>query len=228
MKYNFKKKGGAIEPTDIDVYIDEISKEFRAGFELLRKYPKTVTIFGSARLAGDNEYSLKAERIGKRITSELQYGVITGGGPGIMEAANKGASEGSDDSLGFTITLPREQLSNPYVKNTLNFKYFFSRKALLAFSAEAYIFFPGGFGTFDEFFSVLTLIQTGKIPSVPIILVGTEFWTPVYDFMAEFMLQKNNVIDAEDLNLFVITDNEDEILKTIKDAPISTWWDVMD
>ncbi len=229
MKYNFfKKNNKPVEQTDVDVYINEISEEFRAGFELLKKYPKTVTIFGSARVALDDAYALKAERIAKRITGELEYGVITGGGPGIMEAANKGASEGSNDSLGFTITLPREQLTNPFVKSALNFKYFFSRKAMLAFSAEAYVFFPGGFGTFDEFFGVLTLVQTHKIPKVPIILVGKEFWQPIHNFVEDYMLKQHEVVSPEDLSLYTITDDEDEILRIIKEAPVSTWWSVMD
>lgn len=228
MKYNFRKKAAMPGPSDIDTYINEISKEFRDAFDVLKSHPRTVTIFGSARFAADNEFSLKAERIAKRITGELQYGVITGGGPGIMEAANHGAEEGSGDSLGFTITLPREQMTNPYVNESLNFKYFFSRKAMLAFSAEAYVFFPGGFGTFDELFTITTLIQTHKVPKVPVILVGVSYWTPIMDFIKEYMYEKHHVISKSDLELFTITDDEDEVIKIIKDAPVSEWWNVMD
>jgi uncharacterized protein (TIGR00730 family) len=208
--------------------IDEIASEFKAGFGFLKKYPKTVTMFGSARTQLSDQYYGKAKSIAYRIAKDLDYGIITGGGPGIMEAANQGAAEADGKSLGFTISLPMEQGTNKYVQHQLNFKYFFSRKAMLAFAAEAYIFFPGGFGTFDEFFGVITLIQTGKIPPVPIILVGNEFWTPVETFMKQHMLEKHKAISPDDLNLYTITEDEDKILEIIRRAPVSTWWNVID
>lgn len=196
-----------------------ISKEFTNGFEFVRNYPRSVTFFGSARTKEDNPYYKKARTLAAQIVKKLHYSVTTGGGPGIMEAANRGAFEAGGNSLGLTIELPHEQLTNKYLTDKEGFHYFFSRKVCLSFSAEAYIFFPGGFGTLDEFLEILTLVQTGKIPRAPMILVGSDFWLPLEKFFREILLE-NNSIEAEDLSLYTITDDDDEILKIIKQAPI--------
>jgi uncharacterized protein (TIGR00730 family) len=157
---------------EINNHVSEISKEFKSGFELLKKYPKSVTIFGSSRITSNDDYYKKAQNLSERIVNEINYSIITGGGPGIMEASNRGAKNTNGDSIGINITLPHEQHINKYVTESISLNYFFVRKPLLNFSAEAYIFFPGGFGTFDELFSILTLLQTQKIPQIPVILFG--------------------------------------------------------
>lgn len=196
-----------------------ISKEFRNGFEFIKNYPRSVTFFGSARTEEGDKYYEKARDLAKKIVSELRYSVLTGGGPGIMEAASRGAYEAGGNSIGLTIELPHEQISNKYLTDKVSFHYFFSRKVCLSFSAEAYIFFPGGFGTLDEFTEILTLVQTNKIPKAPIILVGENYWKPLENFLREVLL-KDKMIDTEDLSLYIITDNEDDVLKIIKDAPV--------
>lgn len=199
--------------------ISLITKEFTKGFEFLENYPKSVTFFGSARFDENNEYYDKARKISAKITKELGYSIISGGGPGIMEASNRGAFENGGESIGLTIELPNEQVINPYVKKQMEFYYFFSRKVCLSFAAEAYLFFPGGFGTMDEFYEILTLVQTHKIHPVPIILVGSDFWKKIENLMREEMLAKK-MIDENDLTLYTITDDEDKIIEIIKNAPI--------
>lgn len=196
-----------------------IAREFKEGFSFLEDLPRSVTVFGGVNLGEDNLYYKKAESIAFRIAKELNYAVVTGGGPGIMEGANKGAFEAGGRSAGLTIQLPREQIVNPYLTKHLDFYYFFSRKVCLSFAAEAYLFFPGGFGTLDEFFEVLTLVQTKKIEKVPLILVGHEFWDGIHDMMKKELLARGTIEEA-DLSLFTITDNDDEIIEIIKKAPI--------
>jgi hypothetical protein len=196
-----------------------IAREFTNGFEFVKNYPRSVTFFGSARTGDSEHYYEKARELAGRIVKELHYSVTTGGGPGIMGAANKGAYEAGGNSLGLTIDLPQEQMTNRYLTDREDFHYFFSRKVCLSFSAEAYIFFPGGFGTLDEFLEILTLVQTNKIPKAPIILVGISFWTPLEQFFKEILLE-NKMIDGKDISLYTITDDEEEILKIIKEAPI--------
>lgn len=196
-----------------------ISQEFTNGFNFLLKYPKSVTFFGGSRFKeGDPEYAA-ARSLSGRIAKELNYSVFTGGGPGIMEAANRGAFENGGQSLGMTIELSQAQIVNEYLTDSLDFYYFFSRKVCMSFSAEAYIFFPGGFGTLDEFFEIVTLVQTGKIQKMPIILVGKEFWEPMNTLMSEKLLGKGT-IDATDLALYTITDDEEHIIDIIKNAPV--------
>lgn len=196
-----------------------ISKEFADGFEFIKNYPRSVTFFGSSRTKDGEPYYEKARALAKRIVEELHYSVVTGGGPGIMKAANQGAYEAGGNSLGLTIALPHEQLANEYLTHQIGFHYFFSRKVCLSFSAEAYIFFPGGFGTLDEFTEILTLIQTNKIPKAPIILVGESHWRPLEEFFKNILV-KEQMIDAEDTSLYTITDDENAILEIIKKAPV--------
>jgi uncharacterized protein (TIGR00730 family) len=201
--------------------LEVINNEFAEGFAYIHKYNRSVTFFGSARSHSDDIFYKKAEHLAGRVAKELtDYVVVTGGGPGIMEAANKGAYEAGGKSVGFTIKLPHEQKDNKYLTGKVDFDFFFSRKTIMSFAAEAYIFFPGGFGTFDELFEVLTLVQTGKIERVPIVLVGKEYWQPLDDLIKKEMLEHHKTIEEEDMHLYVITDDEDEIFEIIKNAPI--------
>lgn len=199
--------------------ISRISRELSKGFKFIRHYPKSVSFFGSARFKEGNEHYQKARSISKKL-SQLGYTIVTGGGPGIMQAGNHGAYDAKGDSVGLNIRLPMEQVINPYVKDSVDFYYFFTRKVTLSFSAEAYLYFPGGFGTLDEFFEILTLVQTHKIPKVPIILVGNDFWNPLNEFIKKYLLEEHNAINIEDMDLYTITDNEEEILEIVKNAPM--------
>ena len=196
-----------------------ITEEFESGFDLIRRYPKSVSFFGSARCSEDSEYYQKARSLAKKI-SDLDFAIITGGGPGIMAAANRGAFEAGGESVGLNIELPDEQFINEYVTGKQEFHYFFSRKMMLSFSAEAYLFFPGGFGTLDEFFEITTLVQESKIYPVPIICVGSEYWEPIDKLIKENLRDKFKTISPDDPNLYKILDDEDKILEIIKNAPI--------
>jgi len=208
----------------IITHLERINHEFGDGFEFLKKYPKSVSIFGSSVLPSREPAYAKAEELGGRIVRDLKYAVITGGGPGIMEAANKGAFDAGGVSLGMNESLPHERFINAYVTHSIKFSYFFSRKVMLMFAAEAYVFFPGGFGTFDELFGVLTLIQTNKIPRVPVLLVDSAYWNPLKAFLEKTMEETYHTISKKDFNLFEITDSVDHVIETIKSAPISEWW----
>lgn len=192
-----------------------IMREFRQGFEFLTKYEKSVTFFGSARTKPGDKYYEKAVRIGKRFAKEHGYAVVTGGGGGIMEAGNKGANEGGGHAVGLTISLPHEQITNKFVTDELAFHYFFSRKVMLSFAAEGYVYFPGGFGTLDEFFEILTLVQTKKAENIPIVLVGVDFWSPLVDYFKNTLVGSYSTISPEDMDLFIVTDDEDEVINTI-------------
>src|SRR3989344_3404169 len=209
---------------NIHGHVNEISREFKAGFEELKKYPKSVTIFGSSHSNHANPHYREAQELAYKIVKELGYSVITGGGPGIMAGANLGAQEAGGDSVGFNIDLPNQQHTNPYTTSRIHFNYFFIRKTMLTFAAEAYVFFPGGYGTFDEFFSIITLIQTHKIPRIPLILVGKDFWNAFKNFMIANMLEKHHSINHEDLELFTITDDMNKVIEMIKSAPVLKWW----
>jgi len=179
-----------------------------------------VTFWGSARTQSNDPDYKKAARLAARIHKELGYAIITGGGPGIMAAGNCGAYDAGGKSVGLTIKLPHEQTTNLCLTHHMDFQYFFTRKVCLAFAAEAYVYFPGGFGTLDELFEILTLVQTKKIAPAPaIILVGKSYWGGLDTFIRKHLL-KGQKIDVEDLNLYTITDNEDEIIQLIKKAPI--------
>jgi uncharacterized protein (TIGR00730 family) len=196
--------------------IFRIMSEFVDGFTFLARIERSVTIFGSARLpVGHPTYQL-AHELGKRLAEE-GYAVVTGGGPGIMQAGNQGAFEAGGTSVGLNIELPMEQRINPYVTRSMSFHYFFSRKVMLDFSAQAYVFFPGGFGTLDEFFELITLVQTGKVErNVPIILVGRQFWEPLYRWMEEQMLHRLRTIAAADLTIWRLTDDIEEVVRLVE------------
>lgn len=203
---------------NIEQRIEKITDEFTRGFDFIKNCTNTVTFFGSSMVEENHEDYKKCRNIASRIAKELKYTVVTGGGPGIMEAANRGAYESGGESIGFTINLPKEQVTNNYLTSHIGFNYFFSRKVCLTYSAEAFVYFPGGFGTFDELFEILTLVQTKKINPVPIILVGKNFWSK-FDSFAKETLLANTKIDFEDIELYKITDDENEILEIIKNAP---------
>ena len=204
----------------IDVRMCAVDREFRQGFELIHRYPASVTIFGSTRFTQDNKYYEMARETARRIADELGYAVVTGGGPGIMEAGNRGAVEGNAPSVGITIRLPFEQRTNDYVEHEASFYYFFSRKVILSYSSEAYIYFPGGFGTLDEFFEILTLVQTKKAERLPIILMGSEYWKPLDEFIRKELLEKHGTVSPEDPDLYVITDDIDEAVRMVSQAPV--------
>jgi len=199
--------------------IENITEEFKNGFNFIKTVEKSVTFFGSARTKeSENDYQT-AMKLAGRITKELGYTIFSGGGPGIMEAANRGALENNGKTYGLTINLPAEQTTNKFLTNHMDFKYFFSRKVCLSYCAEAYVYFPGGFGTFDELFEILTLVQTNKIEKVPVILVNSTFWNNFDSFIKENLL-KEGKIDDVDTSLYTITDDLDEIIKIIKESPV--------
>ncbi len=193
-----------------------IMSEFVDGFDFLSKLRRTVTFFGSARLKEDDRYYQLARELGRRLAVE-NYTVVTGGGPGIMEAGNRGASEGNGISVGLNIELPLEQKFNAYVKQGMGFHYFFSRKFMLDYSALAYVYFPGGYGTLDELFTVLTLIQTGKADrAVPVILMGVDYWKPLTEWMKATLLDQFHTINSEDLEIWHLTDDIDQAMEWIR------------
>jgi uncharacterized protein (TIGR00730 family) len=198
--------------------IFKIMSEFVNGYESMARIGPCVSIFGSARIKPDNKYYLLAEKIAYKI-SKAGYGVITGGGPGIMEAGNKGAHNGEGASVGLNIELPFEQHYNPYIDKdkNLNFDYFFVRKVMFVKYSQGFVVMPGGFGTLDELFEAITLIQTKKIGKFPIILVGTDFWSGLIDWINTVLIEKEKTIHLEDMNLIKIVDTEDEVVKALDD-----------
>ncbi len=193
--------------------IFKIMSEFVNGYETMARIGPCVSIFGSARTKSDNKYYLLAESIAYKI-SKAGYGVITGGGPGIMEAGNKGAHRGEGTSVGLNIELPFEQHYNPYIDKdkNLNFDYFFVRKVMFIKYSQGFVVMPGGFGTLDEMFEAITLIQTKKIGKFPIILVGSHYWTGLMDWIKNVMIAEERNANIEDLNLIKIVDTEDEVV----------------
>ena len=196
--------------------IFKIMSEFVEGFDTMAKIGPCVSIFGSARTTEDSTYYQLAEKIAFQLTQH-GYGVITGGGPGIMEAANKGAKRGGGKSVGLNIELPFEQSSNDYIDNDklINFDYFFVRKVMFVKYAQGFIVLPGGVGTLDELFEAITLIQTEKIGKFPIVLVGKSFWAGLIEWIKQIMLKKEKNISPEDLDLFSVVDTSEEALEII-------------
>ncbi len=196
--------------------IFKIMAEFVDGYEKLSKIGPCVSIFGSARTKSDNKYYTLAEEIAYDLTQH-GYGVVTGGGPGIMEAGNKGAHKGKGISVGLNIELPFEQHDNPYISKgkSLDFDYFFVRKVMFVKYSQGFVVMPGGFGTLDEMFEAITLIQTKKIGAFPIILVGTDFWSGLIDWVKDTLLDKFETISSKDLDLFSIVDSSDQVIEAI-------------
>jgi uncharacterized protein (TIGR00730 family) len=191
-----------------------IMSEFVQGFELLRDTGLAATFWGSARLKPDNRYYKDAEELAAKLAKK-GFAIVSGGGPGIMEASNVGAFKVGGKSIGLNIELPYEQKLNPYTTHSLNFDFFFSRKVMLTFASEVYVYFPGGFGTFDELFEIITLVQTGKIEKLPILLYGKEFWEPLTRFFEQELYKKHGTISADDLAIYQVVDSVDEAYKYI-------------
>jgi uncharacterized protein (TIGR00730 family) len=187
--------------------------EFIRGFRALHFVGPCITVFGSARFKEDHEHYATAREMGKRI-AQLGFTVMTGGGPGIMEAANRGAREAGGTSIGCNIQLPMEQEPNPYLDRFVEFRYFFVRKVMLVKYSYAFVVLPGGFGTLDELFEALTLIQTEKIESFPIVLMGVDYWTPLMEFFRSRLIAQGT-ISPEDINLLLLTDSPDEAIAHI-------------
>ncbi|MBU0731536.1 TIGR00730 family Rossman fold protein [Patescibacteria group bacterium] len=192
--------------------IFRIISEFVDGYEFLAGLKNNVTIFGSARLRPEDPSYQEAYKLGK-LLAKNGYGVVTGGGPGIMEAGNKGAYEAGGESLGLNIELPFEQRINPYVRRSIGFHFFFTRKVMLTAPAVAFFAFPGGFGSIDEVFEILTLIQTKKIAPTPVILVGKEYWGGIDSFVRNCMLKEKGTISPGDEKLYKVVDTAEEAMK---------------
>ena len=212
----FKHKTWNEIKTDDSWRVFKIMAEFVEGFEKMANIGPCVAVFGSARTKPDNQYYQIAVEIGKKLV-ELGYGVITGGGPGIMEAANKGAHDGKGKSVGINIDLPFEQSANEFIDRDklINFDYFFVRKTMFMKYAQGFIVLPGGFGTMDELFEALTLIQTGKIGHFPIVLVGKSYWSGLLQWLKETMHSEEHNVNIDDFQLFSIVETADEAVKVI-------------
>ncbi|MFA6475408.1 MAG: TIGR00730 family Rossman fold protein [Patescibacteria group bacterium] len=220
--HNAKIRGEIIHPHDVSKHggtvswrVFRVMSELVNGYEFLSGLEKEITIFGSARTKPGDRYYDEALKLGKMLANE-KYVTITGGGPGVMEAANRGAFEAGGESLGLNIQLPHEQRVNKYVKKSLGFYFFFTRKVMLTSPSQAFVVFPGGFGTLDEFFEVITLIQTGKMPRVPIILMGKEYWGALDQFIKQEVMLHHQAIEEKDLALYNIVDSADEAMRIIR------------
>lgn len=192
----------------------KIMSEFIEGFNIIRRYGLAISFFGSARATlGDNSYK-NAEELARRL-SKKGFAVVTGGSSGIMQAANKGAFEAGGASVGLNINLPNVQNYNPYLTEKFGFDHFFVRKVMLTYASEVYVYFPGGFGTLDELFEIITLVQTKKIRKVPIILFGKDYWEPLISFIDTTLYQNHAAIDKEDMTLYTLVDSVDEAYEFI-------------
>ena len=212
----FSKKNWNDIKTEDSWRVFKIIAEFVLGFEKLSKIGPCVALFGSARTKPENKYFQLAEEIGFKLTQH-GYGVITGGGPGIMEAANMGAKKGGGNSVGINISLPFEQQPNLFIDadKLITFDHFFVRKVMFMKYSQGFIILPGGFGTFDELFEAMTLIQTQKIGKFPIVMVGSEYWSGLMKWIKDVVLEKEHNISMEDLDLFTIVDTADEAVEII-------------
>ncbi|PIR87003.1 MAG: TIGR00730 family Rossman fold protein [Candidatus Harrisonbacteria bacterium CG10_big_fil_rev_8_21_14_0_10_49_15] len=202
---------------DSEQRLERIRKEFEEGFSFVDHLDqdKTVTFWGSARFPEGDEHYEQARELAKMLGEE-GFTVVTGGGGGIMAAGNQGAMEANAGSVGLNIQLPTEQRINKYVREGMGFYYFFTRKVMMAFSAQAYVFFPGGFGTLDEFFEIITLIQTKKIQDdIPVILIGEDYWRPLAHWLERVVYERHQAVDPEDLRIWTITDDLDEALEIV-------------
>ncbi len=188
--------------------------DFVDGFDVLPEFIPAVTFYGSARVKEGNKYYEAARELAKKLVQH-KFSIITGGGPGIMEAGNRGAKEGGGRSVGLNIELPFEQVPNPYATVTLTFNYFFARKVMFNKYATAYVLFPGGYGTLDELTETLVLIQTRKVKRFPVIMYGSEYWNGLVDWLKNTVYEENHFISPEDLELFEVCDDLDEIVEKI-------------
>lgn len=192
-----------------------VIREFDRAFEILEKYPRTISVFGSARSSEDSQPYRDARAVASELAKK-QYAVVTGGGGGVMEAANRGAFEAGGGSIGLNIILPNEQKLNEYTTDNFAFEHFFARKVALTLEASAYVFFTGGFGTLDELFEITTLIQTRDIERRPIILFGSDFWNPLLDYVRNTLDSRFHTISTEDNELFFVADTPEEVLSFIE------------
>jgi uncharacterized protein (TIGR00730 family) len=205
--------------------IFRIMSEFVEGYEVMANVGKAVSIFGSARTSPNDPFYAAAEETG-RLLARAGYGIITGGGPGIMEAANKGAFETGGESIGLNITLPQEQEANKYQTISVDFHYFYARKVMFVKYASAFVCFPGGYGTLDEFFETLTLVQTLKIEAFPIVLYGSDFWSGLVTWMSKQLIP--SFVDREDVEIFRVVDSPQEVVKLVKQSQKKRWWRPLD
>jgi uncharacterized protein (TIGR00730 family) len=202
---------------DLERHVAMIAQEFRDGFEAVDRIDRpAVTIFGSARLPQDDPACVNARAVGARF-AEQGWAVVTGGGPGVMEAANRGAQEAGGLSVGFNIELPHEQRGNPYVDLALTFRHFYARKTMFVKAAEGFVVFPGGFGTADELFESLTLIQTGKVLHFPVVLFDSDYWAELLQWIRGELLA-DRMISPEDLDLLFVTDDVDDAVAQVLDC----------
>lgn len=209
------------KPNDIQEFfqgkISLITREFIKGFRFISGLKKEVAIFGSTHALPNNHYYQEARKLGN-LSSKAGFTVITGGGPGIMEAGNKGAFEAGGESAGLNIELPDGQMMNKYVKKPIGFHYFFTRKVMLSFASRGYVFFPGGFGTLDEFFEIITLIQTKKMLRPPVVItVGKDYWEPLFFWLRNDVCRKWKAIRPDDLKIFHLVNSAEEAFKIIQD-----------
>lgn len=217
IRKSFKTKNWSETKAEDAWSIFKIMGEFANGYEKMSAIGPCVAIFGSARTNPNNKYYVMAEEIAYELT-QRGFGVITGGGPGIMEAGNKGANRGGGKSVGLNIILPMEQSSNPYIDKdkSIDFQYFFTRKTIFTRYAQGFIVMPGGFGTLDEFFEALTLVQTEKLANFPIVLVGKSYWQGMMDWIKTTMVEEGN-INADELQLFKVVDTVEAAVNIIED-----------
>ena len=205
------------EAEDLERHVQRIAEEFRQGFEAVDRIdPPAVSIFGSARVREDHRWYRSARAVARSF-AEADFAVVTGGGPGVMEAANRGAREGGGLSIGFNIELPHEQDSNPYLDVSLTFQHFYARKTMFVKAAEGFVIFPGGFGTLDELFESLTLIQTGKVLHFPVVLFDRAFWADLLEWVGDELLV-DGLISPDDQRLLFLTDDPDEAVAIVTDC----------
>jgi uncharacterized protein (TIGR00730 family) len=201
----------------IERKLESFTEDFRSGLALISKYSNAVTVFGSARFGEQHPEYIKARELGG-LLAKLGHPVITGGSRGIMEAANRGAYENGGESVGLNIMLPHEQSQNEYTTDAMTFRYFAPRKVMLAYSSSVFVVFPGGFGTLDELFEIVTLVQTGKMPPVSIVLVGSEFWKPLDSYIRYYFEKEMKTISHGDAELYYITDDLEEVVTIANQA----------
>ncbi len=213
-----ERSGTTPQASEITWRVFRIMAEIVEGFHLLTKTSHEVSVFGSARTAPTSHWYKESFALGA-LLGKNGFTVVTGGGGGIMEAANKGAYEVGAPSVGLNIELPHEQKMNPYVTLSHGFHYFFTRKVMLAAAAQAYVFFPGGFGTLDELFELITLVQTGKSAKIPIVLVGKDHWAPLVSWLESHVYGTQDAIDPGDLRLFTVVDSAEEAYAIVSKSP---------